>query len=170
MRESKWPRQKKQNLSWQNLYARESDTNLRWTVIWDTERHPDSEARNTALEKSEADALDRARHILRMGFVVYEVRDSSGAVLFEEAALKEKLGLSADATPKPPKLPATGTVLYSASPTEDLALAMIEAHGNDAVGIAREKARAARTAGQPAIAQHWLRIVDSIRHHKQVTP
>ena len=33
-------------------------------------------------------ALDRARHMLRMGFVVYEIREPSGALFLDEAAIQ----------------------------------------------------------------------------------
>src|SRR5690242_9283180 len=58
-----------------NLHAlpRETaDSGERWRIIWDTKRRGAGDGRNTALEKFEGDALDRARHLLRMGFVVYE--------------------------------------------------------------------------------------------------
>jgi len=90
---SQWPRRTKSTLSWQHLSAREADNGERWAVIWDTKRNPETDGRNSALEKFEAGALDRARHMLRMGFIVYEIRSPSGSVFLEEAGIKERLGI-----------------------------------------------------------------------------
>jgi len=85
------------NSSWQHLSASEGDDGKRWRIIWDTTRRPEIEARNTAVEKSKSAALDRARHMLRMGFVVYEIREPSGSLFLDEAAIYEQLGASAPA-------------------------------------------------------------------------
>ncbi len=86
-----WPRQSKPTLSWQLLSGRDRDSGERWTLIWDTKRRAGTEGRNTAAEKFEHGALDRARHLLRMGFIVYEIRDPSGAVFLEEAEIQHRL-------------------------------------------------------------------------------
>ncbi len=93
MTSSQWGHKSKSTLSWQYLSAREPDSGKPWTVIWDTKRRPESDERNTALEKFEASALDRARHMLRLGFIVYEIRDPAGLVFLAEAAIKQRLGL-----------------------------------------------------------------------------
>ncbi|HWE71863.1 MAG TPA: hypothetical protein VG328_01775 [Stellaceae bacterium] len=77
--------------SWHRLSVTESDNGERWTIVWDTERRPGVEGRNVAREKLEHAALDRARHMLRMGFVVYEIRRPSGEVYLEGDALRERL-------------------------------------------------------------------------------
>ena len=97
MKQREWPRQKKPSLSWQHLSAREPESGERWTVIWDTKRKAGAGGRNTAVEKHELAALDRARHLLRMGFVVYQIRDPSGAVFLETAAIRSRLGLKPEA-------------------------------------------------------------------------
>lgn len=82
-----------------NLHAlpRETaDSGERWRIIWDTKRRGAGDGRNTALEKFEGDALDRARHLLRMGFVVYEIRAPQGTLFLEETAIKARLGLTAE--------------------------------------------------------------------------
>lgn len=81
--------------SWQHLARSEGDDGKRWLIIWDTTRRPDSEGRNTAAEKLKTAALDRARHMLRMGFVVYEIREPSGSLFLDETAIREQLGASA---------------------------------------------------------------------------
>ncbi|HVA14008.1 MAG TPA: hypothetical protein VNF99_12210 [Stellaceae bacterium] len=74
------------------MSAPDPDTGARWTVVWDTIRQSGADGRNTALEKRESDALERARHILRMGFIVYEIREPSGSVFLEEGDIRERLG------------------------------------------------------------------------------
>ena len=91
---SDWPRKRTASLSWQHLSARVADTGERWVVIWDTARKSGIGGRNTAVEKSEEAALDRARHMLRLGFVVYEIRDPGGAAFLAEAEIRARLGLA----------------------------------------------------------------------------
>jgi hypothetical protein len=90
---TQWPRQSKPTLSWQLLSGRDRDSGERWTVIWDTKRRPGTEGRNTAVEKFQHAALDRARHLLRMGFIVYEIHDPSGAVFLDEAEIQRRLSM-----------------------------------------------------------------------------
>jgi hypothetical protein len=84
--------------SWQHLAPSEGDDGKRWRIVWDTKRRPEIETRNVAVEKLKSAALDRARHMLRMGFVVYEIREPSGALFLDEAAIQEQLGASAPAS------------------------------------------------------------------------
>jgi len=101
MASPQWSRKTRSTLSWQHLSVGNPDTGERWTIIWDTKRNPDGRS-NTAVEKFESGALDRARHMLRMGFIVYEIREPSGAVFLEEAAIKQRLGLRSTGTTAPP--------------------------------------------------------------------
>ena len=78
--------------NWQHLSASERDDGKRWRIIWDTTRRAENELRNTAVEKTQSAALDRARHMLRMGFLVYEIRDASDAVFLDEASIRVQLG------------------------------------------------------------------------------
>ena len=80
------------NTNWQHLAVSEGDDGKRWRIIWDTTRRPESGVRNTAVEKLQSAALDRARHMLRMGFIVYEIREPSGAIYLDEAAIRDQLG------------------------------------------------------------------------------
>lgn len=82
--------------NWHSLPKETADSGERWSIIWDTKRRGENDSRNTAIEKFEAAALDRAKHLLRMGFVVYEIRAPQGTVFLEEAAIKERLGLRAE--------------------------------------------------------------------------
>ncbi len=88
-----WPRKPRSTLSWQHLSVGEADNGQRWRIVWDTERKPEPDGRNTALERYEQGALDRARHMLRMGFIVYEIRQPSGSLYLEDAGLLQRLGL-----------------------------------------------------------------------------
>lgn len=63
-----------------------------WTIWWDMHRRPDQERWSRAVEKTESEALDRARRFLKLGFVVYEIRDAKGAVFMDEARITERLG------------------------------------------------------------------------------
>jgi hypothetical protein len=93
MATTEWPRKTRSTLSWQHLAGHDADNGDRWSVIWDTQRRLDEGSRNTALEKFEASALSFARHMLKMGFIVYEIRNPSGSVFLEELGIKERLGL-----------------------------------------------------------------------------
>jgi len=61
-----------------------------WTVSWDTARH--GETFNTAHHKTEAEAIASARQFLRLGFVVYSIKDASGIEMMDESAINERLG------------------------------------------------------------------------------
>jgi hypothetical protein len=93
-----WTRKPRSSSNWHHLSAPEFDDGKRWSIIWDVARRPGVEGRNTALEKFETGALDRARHILRMGFIVYEIREPSGSVYLEEAGLRTRFGYAVAAT------------------------------------------------------------------------
>jgi hypothetical protein len=82
----------------------EPDTGERWSILWDTRRRTGADQRNTAVEKSQSAALDRARHLLRLGFVVYEIREPSGSLLMDEAEIAKRCR-PAPAVVKPPPAP-----------------------------------------------------------------
>jgi len=167
MKEPSWPRRPKPSLSWQHLSARKFDSGERWTVIWDTKRKAGSEGRNTAAERSEGAALDRARHLLRMGFVVYEIRDPAGARCLSEAEIRTRLGRAAE-SPDAAERPHSkdGDASMWGLSQDELANAMIVAHGDRAAGVARQNARQAATAGQIAAAKNWLRVIDLIQEQR----
>ncbi len=60
-----------------------------WTVMWDTTRNPG--AFNQAHHMTEAAAIDCARQFLRLGFIVYSIRDASGIETMNEAAINSHL-------------------------------------------------------------------------------
>ena len=47
--------------------------------------------------------------------------------------------------------------------TEKLARDMIDVHGAEAAGVARENARAAACSGRPDEARTWIRVIDLIQ-------
>jgi hypothetical protein len=87
-----WARKSYSGSSWHHLSVTEADNGERWTIVWDTQRRPGVEGRSVAREKLENGALNRARHMLRMGFVVYEIREPSGALYLDGDALHQRLG------------------------------------------------------------------------------
>lgn len=80
--------------NWQHLSVSEGDDGKRWSIIWDTTRRAENEVRNAAVEKTKSAALDRARHMLRLGFIVYEIRDPSGAVFLDEPTINSQLSVT----------------------------------------------------------------------------
>lgn len=95
---NQWARRTRSTSSWHHLAASVADNGERWTIVWDTQRRPGSAGRSVAREKLERDALELARHLLRMGFIVYEIHEPSGAVHLAEDALRQRLGEPAAAT------------------------------------------------------------------------
>ncbi len=61
-----------------------------WTVTWDTARKAD--LFNTAYHKSEAEAIASAKRFLRMGFIVYSIKDAAGIETMDESAINDRLG------------------------------------------------------------------------------
>ena len=58
-----------------------------WTVLWDTSRNTGSF--NKAHHMNEAAAIDCAKRFLRLGFIVYSIRDASGAETMDEKAINK---------------------------------------------------------------------------------
>jgi hypothetical protein len=65
---------------------------LAWTILWDTERRLGMGRSNTAVAQTEAGALDRAQHFLKLGCVVYAIRNPEGAVYMDEAKIAARFG------------------------------------------------------------------------------
>ena len=65
---------------------------MTWTIWWDIHRHPGLDGRSRATEETEAAAMDRAKRFLDLGFIVYEIRDTNGAVRMDEAQIAERFG------------------------------------------------------------------------------
>ena len=63
-----------------------------WTIWWDMHRRPGKDQWSRAAEKTEAEALERAHRFLKLGFVVYQIRDAKGAVFMDEAQIAQRFG------------------------------------------------------------------------------
>lgn len=75
---------------WHSINKTEaSEAKAQWTVSWDTARHADTF--NTSCHKSEEEAIASARRFLRLGFVVYSIRDPSGIEKMDEPAINQQL-------------------------------------------------------------------------------
>ena len=68
---------------------------MNWTIWWDMHRRPGKEGWSRAVESNEAEALQRAERFLKLGFVVYEIRDPKGLVFMDEAAISKRFNASA---------------------------------------------------------------------------
>ena len=75
--------------NWHQLAKEEPDTGERWTIVWDTRRQGIENA-SRAVEKTQAAALDRAKHLLRLGFIVHEISGTDGAVWLEEVEILKR--------------------------------------------------------------------------------
>ena len=71
---------------------RQGRANLDWTIWWDMHRRPGGDGWNRAVEKTEAEAMERAHRFLNLGFVVYQIRDAEGAVFMDEAQILQRFG------------------------------------------------------------------------------
>jgi hypothetical protein len=60
-----------------------------WTVLWDTTT-PASGVWSVARAVSEHDALERAAHFIKLGFVVHAIKDPAGAVFMDHGAVTSR--------------------------------------------------------------------------------
>jgi hypothetical protein len=65
---------------------------LSWTISWDMHRHPGASRSSTAREQTEAAALERAERFLKLGFVVYDIKNPSGVIVMDEAQIAARFG------------------------------------------------------------------------------
>lgn len=65
---------------------------MAWAIWWDTERRPGAARWNVASAQTEAGALDRAQHFLRLGCVVHAIRNPDGAIYMDEAQISARFG------------------------------------------------------------------------------
>lgn len=63
-----------------------------WTIWWDMHRRPESTGWSRAMESSEEEALYRAKRFLKLGFVVYAIRDPGGVVFMDEGQIIQHFG------------------------------------------------------------------------------
>jgi hypothetical protein len=79
--------------------APEYDTGERWVIYWET-RRVEADQWSQAIEKSQAVAVERARHLLRLGFIVHQITGPAG-VFMEEDQIAKQLAPPAPAVKKP---------------------------------------------------------------------
>ena len=65
------------------------EAHLTWTIWWDLHRRPGSDGWSRAIEAKEEDALLRAERLLKLGVVVYAIKDPKGSVFMDEAQITE---------------------------------------------------------------------------------
>jgi hypothetical protein len=70
---------------------------MSWTIWWDMHRRSGSEEWSRAVESNEEEALLRAERFLKLGFVVYAIKDPKGAVFMDEAQISEHFATRAAA-------------------------------------------------------------------------
>ncbi|MGH7087982.1 MAG: hypothetical protein ACREFQ_03690 [Stellaceae bacterium] len=70
-----------------------------WIVLWDTAVRPDGNW-STVRTQSEAAALERAAHFVKLGFVVHAIKDPSGAVIMDAARITDRFRAGDGATSK----------------------------------------------------------------------
>lgn len=76
--------------------ARE-EAQMSWTIWWDMHRRSGSEGWSRAVESNEEDALLRAERFLKLGFVVFAIKDPKGEVFMDEAQISEHFAARAAA-------------------------------------------------------------------------
>jgi hypothetical protein len=70
--------------------APEYDTGERWVIYWET-RRPELGNWSQAVEKSQAAAVERAKHLLKLGFIVFQITGPAGGVFMEEEEIVRRL-------------------------------------------------------------------------------
>lgn len=63
-----------------------ADSGSPWTVLWDTVVRADGRW-STVRAQTEAAALERAAHFVKLGFVVHAIKNPSGAVVMDARAI-----------------------------------------------------------------------------------
>ena len=69
------------------------DSGPPWTILWDT-KPPANGIWSAARAGSEGDALERAAHFVRLGFVVHAIKDPTGAVFLDQGAIASRFTAS----------------------------------------------------------------------------
>ena len=63
------------------------DARMSWTIWWDMHPRSGSEGWNRAVESNEEDALLRAERFLKLGFVVYAIKNPEGVLFMDDAQI-----------------------------------------------------------------------------------
>jgi hypothetical protein len=75
-----------------NLTPPTAEATLPWTIWWDMRRRAGTEGWSRATEPTQDEALLRTERFLKLGFVVYAIRDPRGAIFMDEAQITEQFG------------------------------------------------------------------------------
>jgi hypothetical protein len=73
-----------------NLTAPAGEVTSLWTIWWDMHRRAGAKGWSRATEPTQDEALQRTERFLKLGFVVYEIRDPAGATFMDEAQITER--------------------------------------------------------------------------------
>jgi hypothetical protein len=102
-----------------------TDTGPPWTVLWDTSARSEGEW-STVRTQTEAAALERAAHFVKLGFIVHAIRDPSGSVVMDAASIAGRFGPASEA---PPRLPPDARIAPSAEQSaHDILRGFVEGH------------------------------------------
>lgn len=63
-----------------------------WTILWDMRAHAGTAGWSKAKEPTQDEALQRTERFLKLGFVVYAIRDPRGAIFMDEVQIAEHFG------------------------------------------------------------------------------
>lgn len=75
-----------------NLTPPTAEVTSLWTIWWDMRRRAGMEGWSRATEPTEDEALQRTERFLKLGFIVYAIRDPRGAIFMDEAQIAERFG------------------------------------------------------------------------------
>ena len=75
-----------------NLTPPSAEVTSLWTIWWDMRRRAGTEGWSRATEPTEDEALLRTERFLKLGFIVYAIRDPRGAIFMDEAQIAEHFG------------------------------------------------------------------------------
>lgn len=87
-----------------------ADTGPPWTVLWETTARSDGQW-STVRTASQADAVERAAHFVKLGFVVHAIKDPAGLVVMDAKTI---IGRFAPPKETPPRTPPEDRVAPSA--------------------------------------------------------
>jgi hypothetical protein len=73
-----------------NVTAPAAEVTAPWTIWWDMHRRTGTAGWSRATEPTQDEALQRSERFLKLGFVVYAIRDPNGALFMDEAQITER--------------------------------------------------------------------------------
>jgi hypothetical protein len=72
-----------------NVSAPAAEVTSLWTIWWDMRRRAGTEGWSRATEPTQDEALQRTERFLKLGFIVYAIRDPRGTIFMDEAQIDE---------------------------------------------------------------------------------